>query len=47
MSFALDAQDAPGALELAMTADSALMPRADMSAFLYTIEDLIVRAAAS
>ena len=45
VSFALDAQDAPGALELAMTADSALMPRADMSAFLYTIEDLIVRAA--
>lgn len=46
VSFALDAQDAPGALELAMTADSALMPRADMETFLYTIEDLVVRAAA-
>ncbi|GAA3192180.1 condensation domain-containing protein [Dactylosporangium siamense] len=45
VSFALDAQDAPGALELAMTADSAILPRSDMSTFLYTIEDLIVRAA--
>lgn len=46
VSFALDAQDAPGALELAMTADSALLPRADMETFLYTIEELIVSHAA-
>ncbi|MET7426711.1 condensation domain-containing protein [Dactylosporangium sp. NPDC005555] len=45
VSFALDAQDAPGALELAMTADSALMPRADMAAFLFGVEDLIVSEA--
>jgi hypothetical protein len=45
VSFALDAQDAPGALELAMTADSALMPREDMTTFLYGIESLIVGAA--
>ncbi|MGI5186000.1 condensation domain-containing protein [Dactylosporangium sp. CA-152071] len=45
VSFALDAQDAPGALELAMTADSALMPRDDMTTFLYGIEELIVTQA--
>jgi hypothetical protein len=45
VSFALDAQDAPGALELAMTADSALLPREDMTAFLYGIEELVVTEA--
>ncbi len=47
VSFALDAQDAPGAIELAMTADSALMPREDMETFLYGIESLIVGCASS
>ncbi|MET7401941.1 condensation domain-containing protein [Dactylosporangium sp. NPDC005572] len=41
-TFALDAQDAPGSLELAMTADSALIPRADMARLLYGIESLVV-----
>jgi hypothetical protein len=41
-TFALDAQDAPGSLELAMTADSAVLPRRDMARFLYGIEDLVV-----
>lgn len=42
VTFALDAQDAPGSVELAMTADSALMPKPDMERFLYGIEDLVV-----
>ncbi|MEV6926367.1 condensation domain-containing protein [Dactylosporangium sp. NPDC051485] len=41
-TFALDAQDAPGSLELAMTADAAVLPRDDMERFLYGIEDLVV-----
>ncbi|UWP78656.1 condensation domain-containing protein [Dactylosporangium fulvum] len=41
-TFALDAQDAEGSLELAMTADSALIPRQDMARFLYGIEELVV-----
>lgn len=44
-TFALDAQDAPGSLELAMTADSAVLPRPDMERFLYGIEDLVVTQA--
>ncbi|WP_433615835.1 condensation domain-containing protein [Dactylosporangium sp. CA-139114] len=44
-TFALDAQDAPGSLELAMTADAAILPRADMQRFLFGIEDLIVTQA--
>ncbi|MFB9183475.1 hypothetical protein ACFFX1_35555 [Dactylosporangium sucinum] len=44
-TFALDAQDAPGSLELAMTADSALIPRADMARLLYGIESLVVEHA--
>ncbi|GLL05429.1 hypothetical protein GCM10017581_071760 [Dactylosporangium matsuzakiense] len=41
-TFALDIQDAPGSLELALTADAAVLPRPDMERFLYGIEDLIV-----
>ncbi|WP_238011940.1 hypothetical protein KZZ52_37850 [Dactylosporangium sp. AC04546] len=41
-TFALDAQDAPGSLELAMTADSALIPREHMANLLYGIESLVV-----
>ncbi|MEU7867565.1 condensation domain-containing protein [Dactylosporangium sp. NPDC049140] len=44
-TFALDAQDAPGSLELAMTADAAVLPRPDMASFLYGIEDLVVTQA--
>jgi hypothetical protein len=42
VTFALDAQDAPGSMELAMTADSALIPLPDMEQFLYGIEELVV-----
>lgn len=45
VTFALDAQDAPGSMELAMTADSALIPKPDMERFLYGIEDLVVTEA--
>jgi len=45
VTFALDAQDAPGSMELAMTADSALLPRPDMERFLYGIEDLVITQA--
>jgi hypothetical protein len=44
-TFALDAQDAPGSLELAMTADAAVLPRPDMERFLLGIEDLVVTQA--
>jgi hypothetical protein len=44
-TFALDAQDAPGSLELAMTADAAVLPRPDMERFLFGIEDLVVTQA--
>ncbi|MER7004304.1 condensation domain-containing protein [Dactylosporangium sp. NPDC000555] len=44
-TFALDAQDAPGSLELAMTADAAVLPRPDMERFLFGIEDLVVAQA--
>ncbi|MGI5238060.1 condensation domain-containing protein [Dactylosporangium sp. CA-139066] len=46
-TFALDAQDAPGSLELAMTADAAVLPRSDMERFLLGIEDLVVAQAQS
>ena len=42
LSFALDVQDAPGSVELAMTADSALIPRTDMERLLYDVENLAV-----
>jgi hypothetical protein len=45
LSFALDAQDSPGSVELAMTADSALLPRAGMERFLLGVEELIVTEA--
>ena len=41
-TFAMDVQDAAGAVELAMTADTALIPRPDMERFLLDIEDLVV-----
>ncbi len=44
-TFALGAGDARGALELSMTADSALVPKPDMERFLYGIEDLVVTQA--
>lgn len=44
-TFALDALDAPGSIELSMTADSAVISRAGMEQFLYGIEDLVVHDA--
>ena len=41
-TFAMDAQHAPGSLELSMTADTAYLPRADMEALMYGIEELVV-----
>ena len=41
-TFAMDAQHAPGSLELSMTADTAFLPRPDIEAFLYGIEELVV-----
>jgi Condensation domain len=41
-TFAMDAQHAPGSLELSMTADPAYLPEADVEAFLYGIEELVV-----
>ena len=41
-TFALDVLDTPGATGLSMTADSTLIPRADMERLLYGIEDLVV-----
>jgi hypothetical protein len=45
LTFALDAATAPGAIELAMTADSAVLPRPDMERFLFGIEELVVAEA--
>ncbi|WP_329493252.1 condensation domain-containing protein [Kitasatospora herbaricolor] len=45
VSYALDAVQAPGALELSMTADGAVLPRPDMERFLYGMEELVVEAA--
>jgi hypothetical protein len=42
LTFALDALDAPGSIELSMTADGAILPRADIERFLYGIEHLVV-----
>jgi Condensation domain len=42
VTFALDALDAPGSIELAMTADGSVIPRADMERFLVGIEELVV-----
>ncbi|MBB5867074.1 hypothetical protein F4553_000453 [Allocatelliglobosispora scoriae] len=42
LSFALDAAAVSGAIELAMTADSAVLPRPDMERFLFGIESLVV-----
>lgn len=45
VTFAVDALNAPGAVELAMTADSALLPRPEMERFLHGIEDLVITEA--
>ncbi|MGW6918506.1 condensation domain-containing protein [Kitasatospora sp. NPDC054939] len=45
LSFALDALRAPGAVELAMTADGTVLPRADIERFLFGMEELVVAAA--
>ncbi|HEY3479895.1 MAG TPA: non-ribosomal peptide synthetase condensation domain protein, partial [Streptomyces sp.] len=45
LSFAMDVADTPGAVELAMTADSSLIPRADMEVFLRGFEASIVEDA--
>lgn len=42
LSFAMDAVQAPGSLELSMTADSRIIPRAEMERFLCGIEELVV-----
>ncbi|GAA1269514.1 hypothetical protein GCM10009665_67490 [Kitasatospora nipponensis] len=44
-TFAMDALNVPGSLELAMTADSRLLPRPAMERFLFGIEDLVVTEA--
>jgi hypothetical protein len=44
-SFAMDVVLTPDALELAMTADAALLPRAGMESFLFGIEELVVAEA--
>ncbi|MGW4891844.1 condensation domain-containing protein [Kitasatospora sp. NPDC004240] len=45
LSFALDAARTPGSLELAMTADGSVLPRADVERFLRGMEELVVTAA--
>ncbi|MFE6776646.1 condensation domain-containing protein [Streptomyces sp. NPDC057702] len=45
VSVAVDALTAPGALELAMTADPAVLSRQDMERYLRGIEELVVAAA--
>ena len=42
VTFALDAQDAPDSMELAMTADGAVLPRSEMERFLYGMEELVI-----
>jgi hypothetical protein len=42
VTFAMDLIDVPGSIELSMTADSAVIPRADMERFLCGIEDLVI-----
>ena len=45
VTIALDLNDSQRSIELSMTADSALVPRADMERFLAGIEDLVVAEA--
>jgi hypothetical protein len=45
VTIALDLNDVHRSIELSMTADSALVPRADMERFLHGIEDLVVAEA--
>jgi hypothetical protein len=47
VTFALDALDAPGSIELSMTADGSVIPRPDMERFLRGVEDLVVTEAAA
>jgi hypothetical protein len=47
VTFAMDAVDAPGSVELAMTADGSVVPKPDMARFLHGIEDLVVGEAVS
>ncbi|MBC3841528.1 4'-phosphopantetheinyl transferase superfamily protein [Streptacidiphilus sp. 4-A2] len=44
-TFAMDAQHAPGSLELSMTADTSYLPRPDMESLLHGIEELVVTEA--
>ena len=44
-TFAMDVQHAPGSLEVLITADTAHLPRPDVEAFLYGIEELVVNEA--
>ncbi|QMU77425.1 non-ribosomal peptide synthetase condensation domain protein [Streptacidiphilus sp. PB12-B1b] len=44
-TFAMDAHHAPGSLELLITADTAHLPKPDIEAFLYGIEELVVNEA--
>jgi len=41
-SFAMDVMDSPGAVDLVMVADGALIPREDMESFLLGIEESVV-----
>lgn len=45
LTFTMDVFDAPGAVELLITADASLMPRADVESFLLGIEETIVEDA--
>lgn len=45
LSFAVNVNDAPGAVELAITADTALIPREDMESFLRGMEEAVVEDA--
>ncbi|QMU71138.1 non-ribosomal peptide synthetase condensation domain protein [Streptacidiphilus sp. P02-A3a] len=44
-SFALDAQHAPGSVELSVTADPGRLPKPDIEALLHGIEELVVNEA--
>jgi Condensation domain len=41
-AFAMDVHHAPGSLELLITADTSRLPRADVEAFLYGVEEVVV-----
>ena len=45
VTFALDVLDAPDSVELSMTADGTVIPRADMERFLHGVEELVVAEA--